>query len=260
MLVSWLDENGNAIRIKEDVLITSFDKTRKISTQAKNYTRHILVDIDLEDRRSETILKVVLGDWERDVRITRDLTKPTFRVIWENEQIQDDRVTMGVLVTFSERVLWNPSVPKCPPLQRIERTGYNLSNMLEASKTCSENLLAKDIREGIEAKGGNVHKLILNDYERIYVRFDTLKNQSADFELTVLKNFTDFSGNPIDQGEWGIYYYRPFPPPRERQARLLGRKIQFPEKTYFSGKAMGTAATVAVAGACTASFVSSAGF
>ena len=258
VIVSWLNENGYAVDFEDDLEIYVDGLLRMSGRPSRRLSAARVTIFFQTDGRA--LLEARTGEWRRYLTLIRDSAPPRVDIELLDERIGNHSQEYTVRVSFSERVVWDSKPRDCPSISRITRRRDNVSTLAQQSDSCFRNLLEKGITEGIRIRGGEFQVVGRMDFSSVYyvVRTES-RNRTADIEITVDEGFTDFAGNALRRGQRRIIYYRPFPPPRARQDRLLGREIIFPEKGYFSGKAVGRAASVAVAGASAASFATSSG-
>lgn len=257
MVVNWLNANGNAVRFREDVQIRVVGTNRQFLNTTSTSTT--IVTINLFARRTVTELIVSSPEWVRSVRFVKDAIAPRVQIELLAEIDGIDYHEYIILISFTEAVVWDPQPSECPEMQRIDRRGFNSTDLAALSERCSTNLLEKGVENGVTVRGGAAEIVVINDYAQMYVVVQTESlNRSADVEIIVNEGYTDFAGNALAERARKILYYRPFPRPRARQLRLLQREVNFPQRSYFNGRVAGQVATVAVASASAATFASSA--
>ena len=258
IIVSWLNENGYAVAFEDDLEIYVDGLLRTSGRPSRRLSAARVTVFFQTDGRA--MLEARTGEWTRYLALIRDTTPPRVEIELLDERNTNHSHDYTVRVSFSERVVWESAPRDCPTMSRITRRRNNVSTLTQQSEECFTNLLEKGITEGIRIRGGEFQVVGRMDYSSVYYHIRTEStNRTADIEITIDEGFTDFAGNAMQSAEHRIIYYRPFPPPKRRQDRLLGREIVFPEKEYFSGKTVGRVASVAVAGASAATFATSSG-
>ena len=243
----------------EDDLEIYVDGRRELSVrQSDRLSVARLTTILATDGR--VMLEARAGEWTRFLALVRDSAPPRAEIELLDEQSGDHAHRYTVRVSFSERVVWESQPLDCPVVSRITQRRHDIRSLTRPSEECFANLLAKGIEGGIRIRGGRSRVIGRGGHRTVYFAIETeSSNRTADIEITVDRGFEDFAGNAMLKAERRVIYYRPFPPPKARQDRLLKRAIALTKGKSSSGETVGRVTTVVVAGVGTASLATSSG-
>ena len=122
MLVAWLNEDGYAVRFREDVNIRVVGSNRQfLNTNSSTSTEIVVVTIDLYPERTRADLVVSSGDWRRIVTFVKDAVPPVVQIELMTESDKEEFHEYILLISFSEPVVWDSQATECPEMRRINR-------------------------------------------------------------------------------------------------------------------------------------------
>jgi len=259
ILILWINKQGKPIRFLEDAergYVGEGGSRVTASRGTPEITFSLTVPSTADSFR--TTISAAIQDSMKSLVLLTDNIPP--RVNFESVTTAEtaDLFAYQLLVSFTEPVVWGAETVKCPEMQMANSENTTSFDLIQLSQECNTNLLDKKLDSGVSIKGGRPRFLSLDSASFFISIYVPDKDKNSDIEIEVDKGYSDYAGNGIEEGLDLILYYRPFPPPRQRQDRLIRRDVALPRKKRWSGKAAGQVATVAVAAASSASFASSA--